>query len=167
MPIIFGSPVLPGTHGQEPCKAGAVLDPLSPLSGSAPQPMLSCDILEYEQAWEDVGESLGTILYSLPLAPCESVKIAVIEAKRDDLAARTDAIEAKENLDHSLFRDRNIAETVMGVLREKQGGSSFMAGQGAAYSGSWQNVGTFGVTHAIGYATSQSWGTRRLEAAGR
>ena len=39
-----------------------------------------------------------------------------------------------------------------------------MAGQGAAYSGSWQNVGTFGVTHAIGYATSESWGRRGVEA---
>jgi hypothetical protein len=144
-------------------KKGA-LDLISPIGNGKVEPMLLCDILEYEQTWEDVGESLGTILYSLPLAPCESVKIAVIEAKRDDMAARTDAIDAQEHLDHSLFRDRNITEVVKGVLREKQGGSSFMAGQGAAYSGSWETVGTFGVTHAIGYASSQSWGRRNLEA---
>ena len=140
-----------------------LLDPISP-AGDVMLGVLQCDILEYEQTWQDVGESLGTILYSLPLAPCESVKIAVIEAERSDEAARSDAIDARENLTHSLFRDRNIAETVKGVLRESQGGSSFMAGQGAAYSGSWQNVGTFGVTHAIGYATSQSWGRRNLDA---
>ena len=140
-----------------------LLDPINPPS-RVMLGVLQCDILEYEQTWQDVGESLGTILYSLPLAPCESVKIAVIEAERSDEAARSDAIDARENLTHSLFRDRNIAETVNGVLRESQGGSSFMAGQGAAYSGSWQNVGTFGVTHAIGYATSQSWGKRGVKA---
>ena len=140
-----------------------LLDPISPAA-DVMLGVLQCDILEYEQTWQDVGESLGTILYSLPLAPCESVKIAVIEAERSDEAVRSDAIEAREDLTHSLFRDRNIAETVKGVLRESQGGSSFMAGQGAAYSGSWQNVGTFGVIHAIGYATSQSSGQRGLEA---
>ena len=140
-----------------------LLDPISPV-GDVMLGVLQCEILEYEQTWRDVGESLGTILYSLPLAPCESVKIAIIEAERSDEAARSDAIDARESLTHSLFRDRNIAETVKGVLRESQGGSSFMAGQGAAYSGSWQNVGTFGVTHAIGYATSESWGRRGVEA---
>ncbi|WP_043688085.1 carboxypeptidase-like regulatory domain-containing protein [Streptomyces xylophagus] len=141
-----------------------LLDPISPASDVV-LGILPCDILEYEQTWQDVGESLGTLLYSLPLAPCESVRIAVIEAERSDEAARSDAIDAREDLTHLLFRDRNITETVKGALRESQGGSSFMAGQGAAYSGSWENVGTFGVTHAIGYASSQSWGRRKVEAA--
>ncbi|WP_305783253.1 carboxypeptidase-like regulatory domain-containing protein [Symbioplanes lichenis] len=142
-----------------------ILDLIGPVSAVTPAPVaLPCDILEYEQTWQDIGESLGTILYSLPLAPCESVKIAVIEAERSDQAARTDAVTAGESLDHSLFRDRSIAETVKGVLRESQGGSSFMAGHAGAYSGSWANVGNFGATHSLGFATTNSWGKRQLKA---
>ncbi|RVX40773.1 hypothetical protein EDD27_3198 [Nonomuraea polychroma] len=123
--------------------------------------VLACDILEYEQQWFDLGETLGTILYSLPLAPCESVDIAVIEASRSDDVARTDSAAAGEHLEHSLFRDRGITDSVDGALKESQGGWSFMAGHGGAYSGSFP-IGNFGATHAIGYGTSRSWGERKL-----
>jgi hypothetical protein len=149
--------------GPEGTLSEIVIDPISTVSDDEASP-LYCDIVDYQQTWQDLGESLGTILYSLPLAPCESIKVAVIEAERSDEAARTDAIETSESLHHSLFRDRNITETVKGALGESQGGSSFMIGGGGAYSGGSTTIGQFGATHALGYGTSQSWGSRSLTA---
>lgn len=138
-----------------------VLDPFVDATDVTPS-ILACDILDYEQSWCDLGECLGTLLYSLPLAPCESVNIAVIEAARSDEASRRDAVLAEEKLDHSVVRDRNIDETVKAALKESQGGSSFMAGHSGAYSGKFP-IGQFGATHSLGYATTNSWGKRKLE----
>lgn len=45
-----------------------------------------------------VGHSLGQVVYSLPLAPCESVNIAVIDWSLQDTTVRTDDRRATETL---------------------------------------------------------------------
>src|SRR5690606_6524155 len=45
---------------------------------------------DYQLVWFPLGHSLGQILYSLPLAPGESVKLAVIDWTRRDTTARTE-----------------------------------------------------------------------------
>lgn len=161
---------IPGTSGTGSPPPGAPTDlsllisPFEQVADAARPHWRPCEIVEYEQCWEDVGETLGNILYSLPLAPCESVNLAIIEASRSDQAARNDSVTGEEHLDHTLFRDRVIEETVDGTLRERQGGWSLMGGMAGSYSGSWANVGTFSAVHSLGGAVSHSWGNRKAHA---
>jgi len=118
------------------------------------------EILEYKQDWYSLGHSLGEIKYSLPLAPGESVQLAVIEWSRDDLSSRTDRIRATEFLEHDSRRDRAIEDTVEAALREEQGGYSLMGGTSGIATGS-QYV-TWTGNHAIGGGISYSYGNRDL-----
>ncbi|HWP34781.1 MAG TPA: hypothetical protein VNM66_04215 [Thermodesulfobacteriota bacterium] len=136
---------------------GLAIEPLDPArvtpAPSGEQPILEADLLEFRQIWYPTGHSLGEIVYSLPLAPCESVNLAVIEWARTDTAMRTEAIVSREALLHSQRRDRTIAEVVNTALREYQGGFSLMAGAAQVWTGG------IGV---VGGATSHSWGARDL-----
>jgi hypothetical protein len=115
-------------------------------------------VLTFEQAWLPLGHSIGKVVYSLPLAPCESVNIAVIDWSRSDLAMRRDRALSTENLAHSQRRDRTILEVVDTALNEAQGGSSFQLGLGAS-----ANLGdAVAASGGIGFGTAQSWGKRDL-----
>jgi hypothetical protein len=126
---------------------------------------------DYKVSWYSLGHSLGDILYSLPLAPGESVKLAVIDWSWDSLAERTEDTKVTENLLHQTHRDRTITETVKAGLRELQHGSSFMAGTagsaGATGSGDAGKLDigvAVGSTFAIGGSTASSDGSRDLVA---
>ena len=114
-------------------------------------------MFEYEISWEPLGHSLGRVVYSLPLAPCESVNIAVIEWQRKDEVSRTEDSSHTEQLQHIQRRDRLIEETVRASLNEKQLGGSFMGGFGASGSSS-----SFGGSGALGGSVAGSRGSRRL-----
>src|SRR5262249_21059232 len=87
---------------------------------------------EYRLAWYPLGHSLGQIQYSLPLAPGESVNLAVIDWTRRDVSQRDEDTKEAEQLYHNLRRDRTITETVKAAIKEYQTGSSFMAGGAAS-----------------------------------
>jgi hypothetical protein len=117
--------------------------------------------LDYRTDWYHLGHSLGQIIYSQPLAPCESVKLAVINWSRQDNINRTDDAKVTENLLHEQRRERVVEETVNATLREHQSGGSFMAGLGLAGKAIGSAMAGAGVL-SIGGATSSSEGTRRL-----
>ncbi len=79
---------------------------------------------EYKVSLMPIGHSLGEIKYSLPLAPGESVKLAIIDWSRTDVSARTEDNTLKEQLYHNQMRDRTITETATAALREMQSGNS-------------------------------------------
>ena len=79
---------------------------------------------EYKVSLLPIGHSLGEIKYSLPLAPGESVKLAIIDWSRTDVSARTEDNSLKEQLYHNQMRDRAITETATAALREMQSGNS-------------------------------------------
>lgn len=85
-------------------------------------------LFHYELVWLPLNHGLGQVLYSLTLAPCEAVRIAVIDWSRSEEAGRTDQVHLSDALTHSLRRDRSIEEVVNAVLREHQSGESFMGG---------------------------------------
>lgn len=120
-------------------------------------------MFEYEITWTPVGHGLGRLIYSLPLAPCESVKIAVIDWKREDTLLREEETSLAEQLKHNLLREREIEETVQSSLREMQRGSSFMGGVGIAASASIKVV-NLGGTLGMGGGITKSSGSRRLVA---
>ncbi|MFN7922245.1 MAG: hypothetical protein U0Q16_19230 [Bryobacteraceae bacterium] len=93
-------------------------------------PYRTGELRHYELAWLPLNHGLGTILYSLTLAPCETVRVAVVDWARSEEASRVDQAQTSDDLIHALRRDRNIEEVVNAVLREHQSGDSFLGGTG-------------------------------------
>jgi hypothetical protein len=119
--------------------------------------------LDYVTTWYPIGHGLGEVAYSLPLAPCESVNIAMIDWSRRDDASRHEDLSVDEQLRHNLLRDRSINEAVKATLDEWQHGGSVMGGMGSAASGTI-GMFTLGGTSALGGAYTTSSGTRDLAA---
>lgn len=122
-------------------------------------------INEYRLAWYPLGHSLGQIQYSLPLAPGESVNLAIIDWTRRDVGKRTEDTKEAEQLLHNQRRDRTITETVSAAIQEHQSGSSIMGGLAGAVGASIPiqavNI-SAGATHALGGAMSDSSGSREI-----
>jgi hypothetical protein len=110
-------------------------------------------VLLYETTWAPMGHALGEIAYSLALAPCEQINLAVIEWSRQDQLIRGEDTSIAEQLQHNLRRDRSIEEAVDAVLTESQKGSSVAGGLG----------GTIGIaTLGIAGSYAGTSGTRRV-----
>ena len=76
---------------------------------------------------------MGTLLYSLPLAPGQKKQIAIVDWERRETAARTEISVAEERLEAALERDRDVNEIVSGTLSESvRGGSTSSSGSVAA-----------------------------------
>jgi hypothetical protein len=129
---------------------------------------------DYKVSWSPLGHSLGEILYSLPLAPGETVKLAVIDWSWDSLTKRDEKTKLTEDVLHQTHRDRTITETVKAGLQEMQRGSSLMGGKahsGGATGGA--NLGVVGLgaavgdTWSLGGSTASTQGSRHLAAENR
>lgn len=136
-----------------------------------PEPYRAAYIDEYKVTWNALGHSLGEVLYSLPLAPGESVKLAILDWSWDNLTRRDEQTKLTEDVLHRTHRDRTISETVQAGLREMQHGSNFMGGVAHSGGGSGSgNVGVVGLGAAVGDAwsmggtTATSEGSRDLTA---
>ncbi|HEX7395707.1 MAG TPA: hypothetical protein VF313_12340 [Anaerolineaceae bacterium] len=125
-------------------------------------------INDYSTSWYSLGHSLGQILYSMPLAPGESVNLAVVDWTRRDKAQRAEDTKVTEQLVHNEHRDRTISETVNAALQEWQHGSSFMGGVAlsagvSAVLSSGAGIAA-GLAGSLGGSTATSEGTRNLTA---
>ena len=126
---------------------------------------------DYKVSWFSLGHSLGEILYSLPLAPGETVRLAVIDWSWDSLTKRDETTRLTEEILHQTHRDRTITETVKAGLKELQHGSSFMGGTASAAGATGgANLGVVGLgaavgnTWSLGGSTATSEGSRDLAA---
>lgn len=81
-------------------------------------------VLTYRQDWVADGYSLGDLVYSLPLAPCQKKNIVVVDWERRETAARQESLEEEEELSAFLSRDRDISEVVRGAVSEEMEASS-------------------------------------------
>lgn len=116
---------------------------------------------EYKMVWYPEGHALGRLVYSLPLAPCESVNLAVVEWTRRDEAIRREDTTVTESLIHEQRRDRFIEETVGASLEEWQGGGSIMTGAAGTFSAASLPL---SISGALGGAYSSSGAERTVEA---
>jgi len=119
-------------------------------------------VLRFKQEWIADGYSMGSLLYSLPLAPGQKKQIAVVDWERRETAARTEAVESREQLDAALERDRDISEIVSGTIREStRGGSSASSGSIAGGLGIAAIIPPVGAVLGIGgghsSADSSAW----------
>jgi Protein of unknown function (DUF4056) len=112
----------------------------------------------YRHAWFPAARGLGELLYSLPLAPCEQVKLAVIDWSRDEESTRREELFSSERLQHETHRDRTVEEAVSAVLHEEQSGASATLGVGLSLS-----LGDFSLGGGGGGAASSSAGVRQLQ----
>lgn len=69
-------------------------------------------IREYETIWYSLGTSLGDLLNSITLAPCEQVNIAVIDWMRREVAAQTTATDVRQSATQDMSHDRLVNETM-------------------------------------------------------
>jgi hypothetical protein len=119
-------------------------------------------IFDYTTEWYPIGHSLGSLSYTLPLAPGEVVKIAVVDWERSDSATRAEDTQFSESLIHSTLRDRSLTESVTTMLDEWQRGGSIIGGVAGAAAGA--GPGAVAGVGALGGAYTTSAGTRNLTA---
>jgi hypothetical protein len=115
--------------------------------------------LEYLVSWQPLGHTVGQLVYSLPLAPGEIVKIAVLDWSRKSIDSKNEDLAVKEQLVHNTHRDRNVSETVDAAMQEWQRGGSFMGGVAGSYGGAG-----YGISGALGGGYSTSSGDRNIHA---
>jgi hypothetical protein len=110
-------------------------------------------ILSFKQQWVADGYSLGTLLYSLPLAPGQKKQIAIVDWERRESAARSETLTEAEELQANLTRDRDINDIVNANLAERGEGNSnsFNMGFGAGH-GSSAGAGAAGSSGGMGAA---------------
>lgn len=116
-------------------------------------------ILHLKQVWRADGYSLGDLLHSLPLAPCQKKQIAIVDWERREEARRSESLVARDEMEAELSRDRDINEIVATSLTEStRGGSSAKTFAGGGGIGGLLGGGVlFGVAGGGGYATSEAW----------
>jgi hypothetical protein len=119
-------------------------------------------ILHLKQSWHADGYSLGDLLHSLPLAPCQKKQIAVIDWERRETAMRSEELTEEEQLAATLSRDRDISEIVSTVLAERMKAGSWArtwsaaGGLGLGFIGSGF-AGVLGVSGGAGGSKSGAW----------
>jgi hypothetical protein len=121
-------------------------------------------VLHMREVWRPDGYSLGDLLYSLPLAPLQRRRIAVVDWERRSVSERTEALEFEEELDAFLSRDRDVREIVGTHLREDTAGGSRSTTWGAAGGiGAGFITGGFGIFGGVagGYASSSATAWQR------
>lgn len=86
-------------------------------------------IRQYESCYTPLGYSLGDLLHTLPLAPCESVNIGIKNWFREDYSSRSDVIDRSETLENQVIRSKNAHE----FIKSKMSQHSFNVGISAAF----------------------------------
>lgn len=121
-------------------------------------------ILHFKQKWKAAGYSLGDLLYSLPLAPCQEKQIAIVDWDRSEVGARTEAQIVSEELEAQISRDRDITEIMNSSFGESITASSTnktkstSAGIGGGVGGFISGV-VFGVAGGISHSGASSKST--------
>lgn len=129
----------------------------SPLSSALPQAVTIArgHLLKIRQSFRADGYSLGELLYSLPLAPGQKKRLAVVNWERRDELFRSESLEETERLANSLSRDRDIHEIVQSSLSDhiEAGSNSKTFGFGTGAGGALSFLGgLFGLGGVVGDA---------------
>jgi hypothetical protein len=126
-------------------------------------------ILHFKQKYKSAGFSLGTLLNSLPLAPCQEKQIAIYDWDRTERASRVEELLVAEELDAEISRDRDISEIVNSVFGESirasssNKTSSTSAGIGGGVGGFLSGV-VFGIAGGVAHSGASSTSTASQDA---
>ncbi|REL34669.1 hypothetical protein [Thalassotalea euphylliae] len=118
-------------------------------------------ILHFKQQWKADGYSLGDLLYSLPLAPCQEKRISILDWDRTEQAGRDESTVATESLTANIERDRDITEIMSANLNENMQASSSnrtkssSGGIGGGIGGFFKGI-VFGVAGGVAHSGANS-----------
>ena len=118
-------------------------------------------ILHFKQKWKADGYSLGDLLYSLPLAPCQEKQIAILDWDRKERGDRREDSSFDEQLEAELSHERDISEIIASSLTESMRASSSnktsstSAGIGAGVGGFISGI-LFGVAGGVAHSGASS-----------
>ena len=76
-------------------------------------------MFEYEIAWHPAGASLGDLLNTITLAPCEQVNIAIVDWMRRETASQSSTIDIQQQSEQTMNRDRLITDTMNSLITTK------------------------------------------------
>jgi hypothetical protein len=123
-------------------------------------------LLHFKQVWRADGYSLGDLVYSLPLAPGQKKRLAIMDWSRKESASKSDVSTYEESMLNTMSRDRDINEIVNSVLSESMSASS----ESKIKSNSWSvgasvsiPAGPVSVGVSGGYSSSNSTGNSSAE----
>ena len=128
-------------------------------------------VITTEQVWTPKRLALGRLLHSLPLAPGESTRVAIVDWTRQDASTRAEETSQAERLTDESARDRGVTEITEALAREEQSGSSTVktrSGSGSIGGALGGLLGGLGFGGGVNSGTtttvSRSSGTRGLSA---
>lgn len=120
-------------------------------------------MLEYEVVWHPSGTSLGDLLNTITLAPCEQVNVAIVDWMRREVTSLTQASDVRQQATQQMDHDRLISEAMQSTVKNK----SLMGASGTT-SGATATVPLEGVmlnmTGALGASVAGSISKQTLAA---
>ncbi len=118
---------------------------------------------EYEIAWHPAGTSLGDLLNTITLAPCEQVNIVIADWMRREAASRTEATDVQQQSLEQTDDDRLIVETMQSSVKNRSFGVA--AAQLSKATGSIPLDGwKLDITSVFGGGAALSSGTHNITA---
>ena len=97
------------------------------------------EAIEFEVEWTFLGHSMGEMINSFTLAPCEQMRLATLDWNRQDRLQRSERSVQQESIRQDSNRNFLLQETMDAALREKSLGGSFQTGASA-------NIGLFSLS---------------------
>jgi len=91
-------------------------------------------VITTQQEWTPRRLGLGRLLHSLPLAPGESTRVAVLDWTRRTAAASSERTTQAESLAEDALRDRGVTEITEALLTEEQEGRSTVSSDSGSRS---------------------------------
>jgi outer membrane protein OmpA-like peptidoglycan-associated protein len=117
-------------------------------------------VVTFEQTWQGLGLALGDLLYSVPLAPCEEVKLATVDWRAEQRASKQAGTTESATEDSSIVRNRSVNNVAQTQSKKQAEQSQISVGLSAGVQ-----FGPFGANLSAGF--SHSWGSELTEAAAR
>lgn len=91
-------------------------------------------VVHMAQRWTPVGLALGDLVYSLPLAPGEQQKIAVIERTARSLVTESETLDTSEQMSFSERDDTSATATFSSAFNEQASGGSHYDADSSSFS---------------------------------
>jgi hypothetical protein len=118
-------------------------------------------LIDFAQDWWDFGFSSGELLYSLPLGPCEHVRLAVLDWRRREWAQRDSTVDERHEQDATVTRNQNVDQT-LNMTSDKSASSSASMWGGSV--GGAINVGPLALGGSYGWGGQTQSADEHVEA---
>jgi len=116
-------------------------------------------MLEYEIAWHSAGTSLGDLLNTITLAPCEQVNVAVIDWMRREATTLDQTSSVQQQATQRMDHDRLVAETMQSAITSQSSATALGVTAGLSFSLQYTHL-AFNITAGFGYGTSSTTTTQ-------